>query len=73
MLNSAASHSKTAPAPVRAPCCEKSSRGKGLMEGSSPRYRRAYETSKMCFRDIWQRLAELQWLTFFYGNNSNNS
>ena len=46
MLNSAACHSKTAPAPTRAPCCEKSSRGKGLMQGSSPRYRRAYETSR---------------------------
>ena len=50
MLNSAACHSKTAPAPARVPCCEKSSRGKGLMQGSSPRYRRAYETSRYMMR-----------------------
>ena len=46
MLNSAACRSKTAHAPDRSPCCEKSSRGKGLMQGRGLRCRRAYEISR---------------------------
>ena len=46
MLNSAACHSKTPRAGPRAACCEKSSRGKGLIQGRGARYRRAHETSR---------------------------
>ena len=52
MLNSAACRSKTARAPARSPCCEKSSRGKGLMQGRGLRCRRAYETSRKMIEGI---------------------
>ena len=55
MLNSAACRSKTARAPAGAPCRENSSRGKGLMQGRSLRYRRAYETSRYAFE--WRAAA----------------
>ena len=50
MLNSAACRSKTARAPARSPCYEKSGRGKGLMQGCGLRCRRAYETSRNAFQ-----------------------
>ena len=46
MMNSADCRSKTARAPAEAPCCEKSSRDKGLMQGHRAGYRRADETSR---------------------------
>ena len=46
MLNSAACRSKTPRAPAEAPGCEKSGRGKGLVQGCRARYRRAGETSR---------------------------
>lgn len=46
MLNSAACRSETSRAPAEAPGCEKSSRGKGLVQGCRARYRRADETSR---------------------------
>ena len=45
MLNSAACGSKTPRAPAESPCCEKSSRDKGLTQGHRARNRRADETS----------------------------
>ena len=55
MLNSTAHPSKIARAPAGAPCREKSSRGKGLMQGRRARYRRAYETSRNMFE--WRAVA----------------
>lgn len=46
MLDSAACRSKTARATVEAPCCGKSSRDKGLVQGRRARYLRAYEASR---------------------------
>ena len=46
MLNSAACRSKTTRAPAGAPRCGNSSRDKGLMQGRSLRYRRAFEISR---------------------------
>ena len=46
MLNSTACRSKTVRAPAQSPCCEKSNRGKGLMQGRGLRCHRAYETSR---------------------------
>ena len=46
MLNSAACGTKTARGPAGSPCCGKSSRGKGLVQGRRACYRRAFETSR---------------------------
>ena len=59
MLNLAACRSKTARSPAGSPCCEKSLRGKGLMQGSGLGYRRADETSKKVVREsdsplVWE-------------------
>lgn len=46
MMNLAACHSKTTPAPTPAPRYEKSRTDKGLMQGRSPRHHLARETSR---------------------------
>ena len=51
MLNLAACRSKTVRGPAGAPCCEKPSRDKALMQGRSLRYRQAYETSRYMLGD----------------------
>lgn len=66
MMNSAACGTKTPRAGAGTPCCEKSSRHKGLMQGRGIRYRRTDETSRQVIVDIWERIpgqtaARLNW------------
>ena len=57
MLISVACRSKTTRALAGAPRCGKSSRDKGLIQGRSPRYRPAYETSRYMTKP-WSRMRQ---------------
>ena len=56
MLNSAACHSKTPRSGAGAVYCEKSSKGKGLIQGRGVRYRRTSGTSRYMIESTRQHI-----------------